>query len=65
MAAAAVFACTLLSCLGPRKIDKWVVHHYQPDATESASIPQRRKRVGAMWYPSSCIGITITGTPAR
>ncbi len=27
--AAAIFICALTSCLGPRKIDKWVAKHYQ------------------------------------
>lgn len=36
---AAFFICTLTSCLGPRKIDKWVAKHYQDEPIE----PPRQK----------------------
>jgi hypothetical protein len=39
VAAAVLFAGTLASCLNPHMINKWVVHHYQPEATE----PVKRK----------------------
>jgi len=37
--AAALLAFTLGGCLGPRMVNKWVAHHYQPDAIE----PSKRK----------------------
>jgi len=32
----ALFVCTLGSCLNPHMINRWVAHHYPPDATEPA-----------------------------
>ncbi len=36
VAAVALLACTLGSCLGPHMINKWVAHHYDPDAVGPA-----------------------------
>jgi hypothetical protein len=47
IAVAALFACILSSCLGPSKIDKWVAHHYQPDATEPAKRKNEQIIIGS------------------